>query len=128
MNNYLKTFIQILRLLYRNKNIIKQFTALDKKPLSPLQAIRRTHAVVKAMNEFRKTHSNCEWCGSVEQIEIHHIISLWLDITKASDPTNFIALCKKCHFVVGHNCSFANRCNENIVQMCKDKKITQRVR
>lgn len=52
-------------------------------------------AWVKAV--LKRAGGRCEECGSTEEVEAHHKISLYLDFSKALDLENGEALCKKCH-------------------------------
>lgn len=123
----IRTFLQILFLLLRNKQIFhKNVTAQSANP-SALQQIRQTYNVVKQMDLFRKQYGDeCRWCGGKKDIQIHHIIPLWADITKAAQFENFIALCRRCHFTIGHFNSFAKRYNPSIVLVCDEKQLKNR--
>lgn len=52
-------------------------------------------AWVKAVLD--RAGGKCEECGSTQNVEAHHRVSLYLDFSKALDVSNGKALCKKCH-------------------------------
>lgn len=63
-----------------------------------VRKFRRTKeymAWVKAVLE--RAGGRCEECGSTENVEAHHKVSLYLDFSKALDLNNGKALCQKCH-------------------------------
>lgn len=45
----------------------------------------------------------CQICGSVDELQVHHIIPKKLQPLFALDPENGICLCKTCHFKYGHS-------------------------
>lgn len=52
-------------------------------------------AWVKAV--YQKADGKCEICGSEENLEAHHIVSLHQDFSKALDIMNGQLLCENCH-------------------------------
>ena len=59
--------------------------------------VRKNHLVLQPF---------CKWCGSVKDLEVHHIEPFHLCPAKELDPANLITLCEtlgvECHFVHGH--------------------------
>lgn len=39
----------------------------------------------------------CQWCGSTENLHVHHILSFAENPNLRLEPSNAITLCKKCH-------------------------------
>ncbi len=46
-------------------------------------------------------HSACEACGG-KPVEVHHVRPFHLWPESELDPKNLIALCKRCHLLIGH--------------------------
>jgi len=114
-------FIQLVFLLRQNTNIIKGLSEQDSPSFFAL--IKRSYEITKALNLYRKEHPTCAWCDTNKKIEVHHIVPLWSNILLGADPNNFISLCRKCHFTVGHNGNFSKRYTEDIKTLCENKKI-----
>lgn len=52
-------------------------------------------------------HPDCEACGRTEKqsgqvIEVHHVIPFSTDASQELNPDNLIALCRRCHELLGH--------------------------
>lgn len=45
---------------------------------------------------------NCSGCGSLESLECHHIVPFHIDRSIELATDNLIALCRTCHFEIGH--------------------------
>jgi hypothetical protein len=66
---------------------------------------------------FIKAHPCCEACGSVQNLNVHHIFSFKNNPELELDPDNLITLCRKHHFFLGHsgNWSITNKkCKEEV--------------
>lgn len=46
---------------------------------------------------YQRENSTCKLCPSKELLEIHHIITIFEDPSKACDENNLVLLCRKCH-------------------------------
>lgn len=55
-----------------------------------------------AMERQRQKVRHCEACGKMP-VEVHHVIPVSLDPSKAADPDNLMSLCDDCHLVHGHS-------------------------
>jgi len=67
--------------------------------------VRNLPEVRKAMKEVDKEFPKCAFCGREGNTDIHHVVPVSVDPTRAADKTNLIPLCggkPDCHFVVGH--------------------------
>lgn len=63
-----------------------------------IRKLRRSKEYIQWRKEvISRAGGICEDCGSDENIEAHHIISIHKDITKALDKNNGMALCNACH-------------------------------
>ena len=51
---------------------------------------------------LKKTGKVCVCCGTERQIQVHHKVPRHIGPDLAVDFTNLIALCKRCHFTIGH--------------------------
>lgn len=61
----------------------------------------------KVRATYLADHPNCEACGrsakqSGQAIEVHHRLPFHDDESKELDPENLIALCRRCHELIGH--------------------------
>lgn len=83
--------------------------------LHPLEA----SAARKALREYRKEHPTCEITGTSKEVQIHHIIPIWADPSKAADKTNLIALSASCHIhhLFGHAGNFRTKYVANIKEI-----------
>lgn len=57
--------------------------------------------------EVRKKHIEkqpfCQACGSIKNLQVHHIEPFHINPSRELDPDNLITLCgKNCHLVFGH--------------------------
>lgn len=79
--------------------------------------------IIKAKREYLKNHPKCAVCCNEKRVEVHHIIPVHVDRTKACDPNNFISLCdeynKGCHYNFGHYRNFRSKWNVNIRQFAE---------
>ena len=77
----------------------------------------------KAKKEYVKKHNTCAICGHTENLEVHHIIPVHIDTSKALDHSNFITLCDwrnhGCHYVFGHFRNFRTKWNPKIREFAK---------
>ena len=55
---------------------------------------------------LKKTSKECVCCGYKKKIQVHHILPRHIRPDLAVDMTNLIALCKDCHFHIGHMNSY----------------------
>jgi len=53
-------------------------------------------------NFLRRVGKVCVCCGSKKKIQVHHKLPRHIRPDLAVDQTNLIALCRDCHFHVGH--------------------------
>jgi 5-methylcytosine-specific restriction endonuclease McrA len=56
---------------------------------------------------FIKAHPCCEACGSLQDLNVHHIFSFHDHPELELDPDNLITLCRKHHFLMGHSSRWA---------------------
>lgn len=75
----------------------------------------------KAMREYRKMHPACEITGSLNKVQIHHIVPVWADPSLAADPNNFIALSASAHIhiIFGHNGNFGKYYVKNVKDLAE---------
>lgn len=58
---------------------------------------------------YLEKQGSCEACGSIEHLQVHHVVPFHDDPTKELDLTNLITLCmslNECHLLIGHSGSF----------------------
>jgi 5-methylcytosine-specific restriction endonuclease McrA len=90
----LKIFRRILTFCF----LIEKPQLPIKKQKSELQKIRRRTSYLKFKKRAKnKIPQQCWNCGISENLQIHHIVPLLEDISKAKDIKNVVMLCKKCH-------------------------------
>ena len=93
---------------------------------------RDTAAYKRAMAAYLAVHPVCQFCGKPGgKVEVHHVIPVSVDPTKAADVTNMVTLHRKpdCHMVVGHLGNFRDY-NSNVARVCEvmvDEKTKKKV-
>ncbi len=87
-------------------------------PRSPKWPAARHHHLIE--------EPECQWCGTKEDLEVHHEIPYHLDKSKELDDDNMITLCMKkgvkCHYKKGHKGVSWLVYEPNIRQMCNEHK------
>jgi len=66
---------------------------------------------------LKKTGKVCVCCGTTKKIQVHHILPRHIRPDLAVDQTNLIALCRDCHFHIGHLNSYFTY-NEKVDLAC----------
>lgn len=81
-----------------SRGYARQFYLLDGKVI---QKDSRNSISVKTKREtLKRDEHSCVACGSLENLEIHHIIPVMGSTIKDQDDIcNLAALCKKCHYL-----------------------------
>lgn len=54
-------------------------------------------------NHYIFAHPACEACGATTEMNVHHVEQFSEHPEKELDPANLISLCRKCHFLIGHD-------------------------
>lgn len=49
-----------------------------------------------------RTQNACQWCGTEEDVEVHHVVPVHRCPEMELDSTNLISLCAHDHLVIGH--------------------------
>lgn len=78
----------------------------------------------KVRAEYIQQHPECEACGSIEKLNVHHIKPFHEHPELELDVENLITFCRKCHFWLGHkgNWSDSNpNCREDAYKVLKKK-------
>lgn len=60
-------------------------------------------------DNYLLVHAQCEACGGIKSLQVHHIVPFHVDPNKELDPDNLVTLCMgdyDCHLTVGHGGSF----------------------
>lgn len=66
---------------------------------------------------LKQVGKQCVCCGSKKKIQVHHMKPRHVFPELALVIKNLIALCKDCHFHIGHLNSYF-RYNENVMDVC----------
>lgn len=66
---------------------------------------------------LQKVGRVCVCCGSIKKIQVHHILPRHIRPDLAVNMTNLIALCRDCHFHIGHLNSYFTY-NAEAVKVC----------
>ena len=68
-------------------------------------------------NYLKETGKVCRCCGSTKNVEVHHKIPRHIRPDLVHDKNNLIALCRDCHFHIGHLNDFSNY-NAEVEKVC----------
>lgn len=49
-----------------------------------------------------RENPHCAVCNSNKNLEVHHIIPVFMNASLELEPSNLITLCKRHHFSIGH--------------------------
>jgi 5-methylcytosine-specific restriction endonuclease McrA len=89
---------------FRRKNTAKTVKIAQQKT----NKIRQTYKYQKFKKKVKLSFPQECWnCGSQEEIQIHHIISIKENCTLATDINNIVMLCKPCHVQFHKDCTDA---------------------
>ena len=56
---------------------------------------------------YKLEHPRCAGCGTLQGVQVHHIIPFHTDPTMELNVSNLISLCKgRCHLKIGHGGSY----------------------
>jgi hypothetical protein len=89
---------------------------------------RQTTEYRHAMAAYRAAHPACEWCLRPGGIEVHHVLPVHVDPDRAADTNNMVALCERCHLVVGHAGNFASCWVPNLKEVVKLHEVRRESR
>ena len=72
--------------------------------------------VMGSTSKWGIVYGPCAWCGTTNNIEVHHVYmqSRWPE--RAHDTNNMVCLCRRCHLVLGHRGCFTNAVT-NLIRM-----------
>jgi hypothetical protein len=65
-----------------------------------------TNAVTAPLGAAWSATGNCAWCHTTENLNVHHITPQSVAPELANVPANWIVLCRRCHFSLGHRCNW----------------------
>lgn len=69
---------------------------LRKRKANPLRTLERKQLKLWSKAVKERANNRCEWCGKIEYLNSHHIISKRYKPLRF-DLSNGIALCPRCH-------------------------------
>jgi 5-methylcytosine-specific restriction endonuclease McrA len=91
---------------------LKTFFSRQKDDLS----VARSSDWPKVRKEHLKTQPFCQACGTIKDLEVHHIEPVHLVPQKELDVNNLITLCgSRCHLLFGHLMDYKSW-NTNVVE------------
>ena len=79
--------------------------------------------LTKTKRAYLKDHIECAICGYKKKLEVHHVQPVHVSPELSCDQTNFIVLCRDCHFTFGHFHNFRTYWNPNIKEFAKKINI-----
>lgn len=83
--------------------------------------------MTKAKRSYKKDHSECAICGYKKKLEVHHKLPVHKYPLLACEESNFITLCRSCHFTFGHFHNFRKYWNPNIEKFASQVNIQYRI-
>ena len=93
--------------------ISKRISELGTKRSPKWERARRIHLA---------TEGWCRYCGSVNDLQVHHMVPFHDDPSRELDPSNLITLCETSgvehHLIIGHFRNWKNF-NPNVAEECK---------
>ncbi len=93
-----------------------------------LHGVARSTHWATVRKEHLKRECQCQWCGTFQNLEVHHCIPFHMDHAMELDQSNLITLCENgdghenCHFHHGHNGTSWSDFNPNIREQCNARK------
>ena len=51
---------------------------------------------------FVRANPYCAACGTVKELEVHHVVPFHIEPERELDATNLMSLCQDCHLYIGH--------------------------
>ena len=96
-----------------------------RNPNYALKNWRALSSVRRAINNYRLDYSQCAWCGTKKDLQVHHIIPVSVDPYLADDRTNLVCLCRTHHLEVAHNGNFRTRYTPDIKKQIESNKVIQ---
>ena len=77
-------------------------TYVMRHPQGIIEGVRRAYKTTKAMTAHKLKNPVCVACGTHKRIHTHHIVPVSVNPGLAHVDSNFLSLCHRCHFTVGH--------------------------
>lgn len=99
--------------------VYRNHKAIMRHPKGVTQGVRKAYGTHKAMKAHKAKNPCCAACNTKKSIHTHHITPVSVRPDLADDPTNFISLCAKCHFTVGHPRNWKHF-RPNVVHMARE--------
>jgi len=116
---------QIPFFIWRNPSYV------TRNPKGITEGARRAYATVKAMESYRAKARTageylCRFCGRSDDIQIHHIEPVSVAPERAGEESNFLLLCQKDHFRIGHAGNWKDYV-KNVDDICRirDLRVTE---
>jgi hypothetical protein len=77
-------------------------------------------------DKYLKNNPFCIGCGTNNNLRVHHIIPVSVDISKELCINNLCTVCEYCHFVFGHLHNYKNY-NPEVIRDCQEhyKRVKQ---
>lgn len=69
--------------------------------------------------EHLRKEPECQVCGTRENIDVHHIVPVWIDRFQELSRENLVSLCRPHHFLFGHLMAWSSvneRCMADVRQ------------
>lgn len=101
----------------------------EKVPTGIVYEGERSSGWSKVRAAYVREHPTCEACGTIKDLNVHHIKPFHLRPELELDPDNLITLCRTDHFYVGHRGNWSKEnpnCRQDAAKMLKSKALSGR--
>lgn len=118
-------------LSYRWQRLVRLWLNLTAPKCHTAHGPDRPEAPYRSWGSLRRAYirrnPRCILCGTSRQLEVHHIVPRHVAPERALEWDNLATLCRRDHFVHGHDHSYRNRWVPNIIAISSVFSATRAV-
>lgn len=101
----------------------------EKVPAGVVYEGERSSGWSKVRSAYVRKHPTCEACGTLKDLNVHHVKPFHLRPELELDPGNLITLCREHHFYIGHRGNWSKEnpnCRQDAANLLKSKALSGR--